>query len=81
MSKEDLANNYSLDIEGNRITPSGFNIFKDSLRENKQELHKRMLKNLPEMNFNDNDSASSESDVEILPLDFRTAMVNGKLVI
>lgn len=42
-----------------------------------------MLENLPEMNLNDRDadSASSGSDVEILPLDFRTAMVNGQLVI
>ena len=77
--------NYSLDQDGNRILPSGFNIFKDSLRKNKEELHKRMLENLPEMKLNDDEDADSASsggsDIEILPLDFRTAMVNGKLVI
>ena len=43
-----------------------------------------MLENLPEMNLNDDDADSASSggsDIEILPLDFRTAMVNGKLVI
>ena len=44
-----------------------------------------MLENLPEMKLNDDEDADSASsggsDIEILPLDFRTAMVNGKLVI
>ena len=39
--------------------------------------------NLPEMNLNDIDSDASGSDAEIVPLDFRTALVEDgkKLVI
>ena len=42
-----------------------------------------MIENLPEMNLNDIDSDASGSDSEIVPLDFRTAMINNgtKLVI
>ena len=42
-----------------------------------------MLKNLPDMNLDDIDSNASGSDSEIVPLDFRTAMINNgtKLVI
>ena len=42
-----------------------------------------MIANLPEMNLNDIDSDASGSDSEIVPLDFRTAMINNgtKLVI
>ena len=42
-----------------------------------------MLENLPDMNLNDMDSEGSGSDAEIVPLDFRTAMINNgtKLII
>ena len=68
---------------GNKATPSTFNIFRDSLRKNKDAIHRRMIENLPDMNLNDVDSAESGSDSEIVPLDFRTAMINNgtKLVI
>lgn len=68
---------------GNRATPSTFNIFRDSLRRNKEAIHKRMIENLPDMNLNDIDSDASGSDSEIVPLDFRTAMINNgtKLII
>ena len=41
-----------------------------------------MLENLPDMNLHEIDSDAS-SDAEIVPLDFRTAMINNgtKLVI
>lgn len=61
---------------GNRATPSTFNIFRDSLRKNRQLIHDKMLENLPEMNCNEIDSEASGSDSEIVPLDFRTAMIN-----
>jgi len=68
---------------GNKATPSTFNIFRDSLRKNKMEIHSLMLENLPDMNLNDIDSEGSGSDAEIVPLDFRTAMINNgtKLII
>lgn len=63
------------------MTPSTFNIFRDSLRKNRKEIHARMLENLPDMNATE--SEASGSDTEIVPLEFRTALVeNGtKLVI
>ena len=83
MTGEDFSQYETVDIMGNRATPSTFNIFRDSLRQNKDAIHERMIANLPEMNLNDIDSDASGSDSEIVPLDFRTAMINNgtKLVI
>jgi hypothetical protein len=84
VSAEDFSANLSVDIYGNKIQPSGFNIFRDSLRKIKEELHKKMIDNMPIMTIDgDVSSDASGSDVEgdIVPLDFRTAMVDGKLVI
>jgi len=83
VSNEDFSLNETIDIMGNRTTPSNFNIFRDSLRQQKQEIHQRMIENLPEMNSNEVDSEGSGSDVEVIPLEFRTALIeNGsKLVI
>ena len=80
VSKEDFSQYETIDIMGNRATPSNFNIFRDSLRRNKEEIHKRMVESLPEMNL-DMSSDGSDSENEIVPLDFRTAMINNKLVI
>lgn len=83
VSNEDFSQYETVDIMGNRATPSNFNIFRDSLRKNKELIHKRMLENLPDINLNENDSDGSGSDSEIVPLDFRTAVINNgtKLVI
>lgn len=83
VTNEDFSQYETTDIMGNRVTPSNFNIFRDSLRETKKQLHERMLQNLPEMNLNDIDSDASGSDAEIVPLDFRTALIDDgkKLVI
>ena len=83
VSNEDFSKYETVDIMGNRATPSNFNIFRDSLRANKQAMHQKMLENLPDMSLNDIDSDASGSDSEIVPLDFRTAMINNgtKLVI
>lgn len=83
VSNEDFSKYETVDIMGNRATPSNFNIFRDSLRANKQAMHQKMLENLPDMALNDIDSDASGSDSEIVPLDFRTAMINNgtKLVI
>jgi len=74
---EDFSQYETVDIMGNRCAPSTFNIFRDSLRKNKEAIHKRMIENLPDMNLNDIDSDASGSDAEIVPLDFRTAMINN----
>ena len=66
---------------GNRATPSSFNVLRDSLRKQKEGIHKLMVENLPQMNLHEIDSDASGSDAEIVPLDFRTAMVDDKLVI
>lgn len=80
VSQEDFSRIEIIDIMGNRTTPSNFNILRDSLRKNKDEIHKLMVENLPDVNLSEADSDAS-SDAEIVPLDFRTAIVDGKLVI
>lgn len=82
VSNEDFSKYETVDIMGNKATPSTFNIFRDSLRKNRQLIHEKMLENLPEMNNNEIDSEASGSDSEIVPLDFRTAMIHdGKKLI
>ena len=80
VSTEDFSRIETVDIMGQRATPSNFNVLRDSLRKNKEEIHKIMVENLPEINLSEADSDAS-SDAEIIPLDFRTAIVDGKLVI
>lgn len=61
------------------MTPSTFNVFRDSLRETSEELRQQLVTNLPEMNLNEIDDSGEESDassVDIVPLDFRTALIN-----
>ena len=45
-------------------------------------MHERLIANLPDMKQNDQDGSDS-SEVDVVPLDFRTAILgkNGKLVI
>lgn len=45
-------------------------------------MHERLIANLPDMNHNDQEGSDS-SEVDVVPLDFRTAILekNGKLVI
>ena len=39
VSNEDFSQYETVDIMGNRATPSNFNIFRDSLRKNKELIH------------------------------------------
>jgi len=39
VSNEDFSKYETVDIMGNRVTPSTFNIFRDSLRKNRNEIH------------------------------------------
>jgi len=75
VSKEDFSKYETTDLEGNKTTPSTFNIFRDSLSANTAEINKRMIMNLPDMNLHEVESDASGSDAEIVPLDFRTAIV------
>ena len=61
------------------ITPSNFNVFRDSLRETSEHMRLALNDNLPEMNLDEIDSGD-ESDVgiEVVPLDFRTAMMSDQ---
>ena len=75
VSKEDFSNYETTDLEGNKTTPSTFNIFRDSLSANTAAINKKMLENLPDMNLHEVMSDADSSDSEIVPLDFRTALV------
>jgi hypothetical protein len=81
ISNEDLSKYKTVDIQGNEITPSTYNIFKDSMKKTFTEMRNVMKENLPDLNSEEN-SESDDND-EILPLDFRTKLVdmNGDVVI
>lgn len=59
-----------------------FNIFRDSLRQTSEKLLRTLQENLPDVNLKDIEQEPSEEDEEedegeVLPLDFRTAMIEG----
>jgi hypothetical protein len=51
VSTEDFTKNTSLSIDGREITPSNFNIFRDSLRFQSEQLLKTLNENLPDINL------------------------------
>jgi hypothetical protein len=53
VSKENFSSHFTHSIEGKLINPSTFNIFRDSLSNVREELHARLIANLPEMNLNE----------------------------
>lgn len=84
-SNEDFAKNFTQSINGNMITPSNFNIFRDSLKNHSDKLTATLVENLPDLNLKDVNDESKEpsEDEEVLPLDFRTAMLEeqNKIII
>jgi len=77
-------------IDGKEITPSTFNIFRDSLRDTSDKMMETLRSNLPTMNLKDIEESESEreangtdDDEDVLPLDFRTALIEkeNKVVI
>lgn len=88
-SAEDFSMNKTRTIDGKEITPSSFNIFRDSLREASERLHETLNENLPDMNLKEIEESESEAemsgsdDEDVLPLDFRTALIekDNKVVI
>lgn len=88
MSKEDFTKNTSTSIDGREITPSNFNIFRDSLRNTSEALLRTLQENLPEMNLKEIEEEETrrmtegedndDDDEEVLPLDFRTALIENE---
>jgi hypothetical protein len=65
-------------MTGEEITPSSFNIFRDSLRKTSEKMTETLVENLPSMNLNEIEESESEmedTEDEVLPLDFRTALI------
>ena len=58
------------------MNPSTFNIFRDSLKATSDELHRKLLESLPNIDSGSEEDGVSSSDGEIVPLDFRTATIN-----
>lgn len=73
-TKEDFAKYKTVDVEGHEINPSAFNIFRDSLKETSTELRNALKENLPDLNLNE--TTESDGDDEVVPLDFRTKLMN-----
>lgn len=83
VSTEDFTKHVSHDVMGQAITPSTFNVFRDSLKNASKEMERRLIENLPDMNLADITSGESsggdgeDSDSEVVPLDFRTALAQS----
>jgi len=84
---EDFRKQSTPSIDGKEVNPSTFNVFRDSLRKTSNTLHEKLIASLPDMNLDDvtSNSSNSESEAEndVVPLDFRTALVktDNKIVI
>ena len=80
-TNEDFRNNKSKGVDGQEITPSSFNIFKDSLRAHSEKLLETLNENLPDLNLQEIEESESDrdgtgtEDEDVLPLDFRTALI------
>jgi hypothetical protein len=93
VTQEDFTKNKTLSIDGREITPSNFNIFRDSLRLNSEQLLRTLQENLPEMNLREIEEEENrrmtegedndDDDEDVVPLDFRTALIEheNKVVI
>lgn len=79
-ANEDFTQIKTKSIQGFDHAPSTFNIFRDNLKVVNDRMHEEMCKNLPELNLN---ASESETDEDVLPLDFNTAMIGkeNKIVI
>lgn len=73
VSKEDFSNYKTVDVEGNEITPSTFNIFRDSFKETFTEMRDTLKQNLPDLNLDE--VSESDENEDVVPLDFRTKLM------
>lgn len=79
-STEDFAMHKTRGVDGAEIIPSSFNIFRDSLRKASERLLETLNENLPDMNLAEIEESESDrddggEDEDVLPLDFRTALI------
>lgn len=79
---EDFSENRSVNVAGDYITPSNFNVLRDSLKVTSDKLIETLNQNLPDINLQES-GTSQDEDEEVLPLDFRTALIEseGRVVI
>ena len=79
---EDFSENRSVNLAGDYITPSNFNVLRDSLKATSDKLMETLNQNLPDINLQES-GTSQDEDEEVLPLDFRTALIEseGRVVI
>jgi len=85
VTQEDFTKNKTVSIDGREITPSNFNIFRDSLRFTSEQLLRTLQENLPDMNLREIEEEENrrmtegedndEDDEDVVPLDFRTALI------
>ena len=82
-ASEDFSMNKTRGIDGKEVTPSSFNIFRDSLRKASEKMTDKLIENLPELDLKEIEDSESEAEDDVLPLDFRTAMIEkeNKIVI
>ena len=59
-TNEDFAQNKSRSIDGQEITPSSFNIFRDSLRHASERLLETLNENLPDLNLQEIEESENE---------------------
>jgi hypothetical protein len=67
-------------VQGNEITPSTFNIFRDSFKKTFTEIRDTLKMNLPDLKLDE--TSESDDNEEVVPLDFRTKLMgdNGDVV-
>lgn len=75
VSNENFANYKTVDIQGNEVTPSTFNIFRDSFKKTFTEMRDVLKANLPDMNLEN--TSESDDNEEVVPLDFRTKLIGS----
>ena len=76
VSNENFSNYKTVDVQGNEITPSTFNIFRDSFKDTFTQIRDTLKENLPDLNLDE--TTESDDNEEVVPLDFRTKLMNGQ---
>jgi hypothetical protein len=75
VSNENFSTYKTIDIQGNEVSPSTFNIFRDSFKKTFTEMRDTLKMNLPELNIEN--TSESDDNEEVVPLDFRTKLMDG----